>query len=134
MCLGSKLISQGERYYFRFLRYDRGVWRASGLKYMIITVYAPHETKDKYLLWEYLQRVIKSWDGEVAVMGDFNEVRNKSERFGSVFNAHAANVFNTFIVDSGLLEVSLGGSMFTWCHKSGSKMSKLDRFLYPKTF
>ncbi|GKF15663.1 hypothetical protein Tco_0057125, partial [Tanacetum coccineum] len=29
----------------------------------------------------------------------------------------------------GLEEVPLGGSAYTWCHKSASKMSKLDRFL-----
>nr|GEU64493.1 RNA-directed DNA polymerase, eukaryota, reverse transcriptase zinc-binding domain protein [Tanacetum cinerariifolium] len=28
-----------------------------------------------------------------------------------------------------LVEVTLGGSHFTWCHKSAKKMSKLDRFL-----
>ncbi|GJY38186.1 RNA-directed DNA polymerase, eukaryota [Tanacetum coccineum] len=107
----------------------RGVWRATGLKYMIIAVYAPHEMKGKYLLWDYLQCEIKRWDGETVVTGDFNEVRHKSERFGTMFYAHEAKVFNTFIADSGLVEVSLGGSKFTWCHKSGSKMSKLDRFL-----
>nr|GEY74949.1 RNA-directed DNA polymerase, eukaryota, reverse transcriptase zinc-binding domain protein [Tanacetum cinerariifolium] len=66
---------------------------------------------------------------EVVVMGDFNEVRYKSDRFRSVFNAHAANMFNVFIMNSGLVEVDLDGCSFTWCHKSASKMSKLDRFL-----
>ncbi|GKC52468.1 RNA-directed DNA polymerase, eukaryota [Tanacetum coccineum] len=61
--------------------------------------------------------------------GDFNEVRYKSERFGSMFNVKGANVFNTFIANAGLEEVPLGGSSFTWCHKSATKMSKLDRFL-----
>nr|GEY57729.1 RNA-directed DNA polymerase, eukaryota [Tanacetum cinerariifolium] len=105
----------------------RGVWRATGVKLMIIPVYAPHEQKEKHLLWDYLEREIKRWDGEVVTMGDFNEVRHKCERLGSVFNASEANVFNSFIVGSGLAEVVLGGSKFTWCHKSGSKMSKLDR-------
>nr|GFA65211.1 hypothetical protein [Tanacetum cinerariifolium] len=85
--------------------------------------------KEKHLLWDYLEREIKRWDGEVVTMGDFNELRHKCERLGSVFNASKANVFNSFIVGSGLAEVVLGGSKFTWCHKSGSKMSKLDRFL-----
>ncbi|GJW27542.1 RNA-directed DNA polymerase, eukaryota [Tanacetum coccineum] len=31
--------------------------------------------------------------------------------------------------DAGLEEIPLGGSSFTWCHKSATKMSKLDRFL-----
>nr|GEW61773.1 RNA-directed DNA polymerase, eukaryota [Tanacetum cinerariifolium] len=51
------------------------------------------------------------------------------DRFGSVFNVQGANVFNSFITNAGLEEVPLGGSSFTWCHKSANKMSKLDRFL-----
>ncbi|GJR69092.1 RNA-directed DNA polymerase, eukaryota, partial [Tanacetum coccineum] len=39
-----------------------------------------------------------------------------------------ANIFNSFINSTGLEEVHLGGSAFTWCHKSATKMSKLDRF------
>ncbi|GKA80109.1 RNA-directed DNA polymerase, eukaryota [Tanacetum coccineum] len=70
--------------------------------------------------------------GEVIVMGDFNEVRNKNERFGSVLNLQGANAFNSFISSAGLEEVPLGGYSFTWCHRSASKMSKLDRFLISK--
>nr|GFD08173.1 RNA-directed DNA polymerase, eukaryota, reverse transcriptase zinc-binding domain protein [Tanacetum cinerariifolium] len=62
-------------------------------------------------------------------MGDFNEVRYFNERFGSNFNVKWANAFNSFIIQAGLEEIPLGGCSFTWRHKSGSKMSKLDRFL-----
>ncbi|GKE40095.1 RNA-directed DNA polymerase, eukaryota [Tanacetum coccineum] len=48
--------------------------------------------------------------------------------FGSNFNVHEAKKFNSFIYNAGMEEVSLGGSAFTWCHRSASKMSKLDRF------
>nr|GEV24190.1 RNA-directed DNA polymerase, eukaryota [Tanacetum cinerariifolium] len=68
------------------------------------------------------------WKGNVVLMGDINEVRYKSDRFGSNFNVQGAGEFNYFINDVDLEEVPLGGSMFTWCHKSGLKMSKLDRF------
>nr|GEZ96804.1 RNA-directed DNA polymerase, eukaryota, reverse transcriptase zinc-binding domain protein [Tanacetum cinerariifolium] len=40
-----------------------------------------------------------------------------------------ADEFNSFIANAGLEEVPLGESAFTWCHKSATKMSKLDRFL-----
>nr|GFA60316.1 RNA-directed DNA polymerase, eukaryota [Tanacetum cinerariifolium] len=39
----------------------RGVWRATGVKLMIIVVYAPHEQKEKHLLWDYLERDIKRY-------------------------------------------------------------------------
>nr|GEU58474.1 RNA-directed DNA polymerase, eukaryota [Tanacetum cinerariifolium] len=66
------------------------------------------------------------------MMGDFNEVRHKSDHFGSVFNAHGADIFNSFINKAGLEEIQLGGSMYTWCHKSATKMSKFDRFFVSK--
>nr|GEV76179.1 RNA-directed DNA polymerase, eukaryota [Tanacetum cinerariifolium] len=83
----------------------------------------------KEMLWDYLTYEIGKWKGEVVIMGDFNKVRYKSDRFGSVFNVQGANVLNSFITNAGLEEVPLGGSSFTWCHKSATKMSKLDRFL-----
>nr|GEX74538.1 RNA-directed DNA polymerase, eukaryota, reverse transcriptase zinc-binding domain protein [Tanacetum cinerariifolium] len=82
--------------------------------------------KDKRMVWDYLSHMINQWKGSVVIMGDFNEVRFKSDRFGSIFNEKGADEFNSFIANSGLEEVSLGGCNFTWCHKSAAKMSKLD--------
>nr|GFA51529.1 nucleotide-binding alpha-beta plait domain-containing protein [Tanacetum cinerariifolium] len=87
------------------------------IKLMIVVVYAPQEASEKRMLWDYLPHVSDQWDGEIVMMGDFNEVRYKSERFGSNFKAHAADIFNSFIYNAGLNEVHLGGSAFTWCHK-----------------
>ncbi|GKB59374.1 RNA-directed DNA polymerase, eukaryota [Tanacetum coccineum] len=60
----------------------RGTWLPSGKKLLVISVYAPQELRDKKMLWDYLVMVICNWDGEVVAMGDFNEVRDCSERFG----------------------------------------------------
>nr|GEY45893.1 RNA-directed DNA polymerase, eukaryota [Tanacetum cinerariifolium] len=106
----------------------RGLWLKSGVNLLIVVVYGPHDSRDKRIMWDYLGHTISQWDGEVIVMGDFNEVRYKTDRFGLVFNVHGANDFNTFIANAGLEEVPLGGRTFTWCHKSAMKMSKLDRF------
>ncbi|GJY42070.1 RNA-directed DNA polymerase, eukaryota [Tanacetum coccineum] len=66
---------------------------------------------------------------ECIVMGDFNEVRRKEERWGSIFDAHGSRYFNNFIDHAGLVEIQLEGFSFTWSHVSAAKMSKLDRFL-----
>ncbi|GJU19724.1 RNA-directed DNA polymerase, eukaryota, reverse transcriptase zinc-binding domain protein [Tanacetum coccineum] len=42
---------------------------------------------------------------------------------------NGTDAFNRFISTAGLEEVPLDGCKFTWCHKSASKMSKLERFL-----
>nr|GEX66510.1 RNA-directed DNA polymerase, eukaryota [Tanacetum cinerariifolium] len=107
----------------------RGVWLKTNVNLLIVVVYAPQDSRDKRMLWDYLTHVSSQWDGEVVMMGDFNEVRFKSDRFGSVFNVRGADVFNSCIANAGLVEVPLGGSAFTWSHKSASKMSKIDRFL-----
>ena len=86
------------------------------------------------MLWDYLNHIISNWKGVVIIMGDFNEVRYKNERFGSVFNIQGAKAFNSFIANSNLEEVSLGGCSYTWCHASSSKMSKLDLFLISERF
>nr|GEY90958.1 RNA-directed DNA polymerase, eukaryota [Tanacetum cinerariifolium] len=69
------------------------------------------------------QSVITKWNGEVIVMGNFNEVRYKNKRYGSVFHAHGADAFNSFISNANLQEIPLGGCAFTWCHRSASKMT-----------
>nr|GEZ47880.1 RNA-directed DNA polymerase, eukaryota [Tanacetum cinerariifolium] len=108
--------------------HGEGSWIRSGLNLLIVVVYGPHDSRDKRMLWDYLLHMVNQWDGEVIVMGDFNEVRYKTDKFGSEFNINGAKDFNDFIINAGLEEVLLGGSKFTWCHKSAMKMSKLDRF------
>nr|GEV45261.1 nucleotide-binding alpha-beta plait domain-containing protein [Tanacetum cinerariifolium] len=85
----------------------RGVWVKSGADLLITSVYAPHDPRDKRMLWDYLAHSINQWEGDVVLMGDFNEVRFKSDRFGSIFNAQGANDFNSFITNAGLEEVQI---------------------------
>ncbi|GJV53935.1 RNA-directed DNA polymerase, eukaryota, reverse transcriptase zinc-binding domain protein, partial [Tanacetum coccineum] len=90
---------------FDFVHSDSVVWRITSKDLIIIAVYAPHDNKDKQMLWDYLTYEIGKWKGEVVIMVDFNEVRYKSDRFGSVFNVRGANVFNSFISSAGLEEI-----------------------------
>nr|GFC45802.1 RNA-directed DNA polymerase, eukaryota [Tanacetum cinerariifolium] len=96
---------------------------------MIVVVYAPREVSEKRMLWDYLTHVSDQWDGEIVMMEDFNEVRYKSERFGSNFKDHDADIFNS-IHNAGLNEVHLGGSAFTWCHKYATKMMRMPCAFY----
>nr|GEX57961.1 RNA-directed DNA polymerase, eukaryota, reverse transcriptase zinc-binding domain protein [Tanacetum cinerariifolium] len=75
-----------------------------------------------------------AFDGILVMMGDFNEVREASERHGSIFKERHAEIFNTFISNSSLIDIPLGGYNFTWTDKWGSKMSKLDWFLVSDAF
>nr|GEW55628.1 RNA-directed DNA polymerase, eukaryota [Tanacetum cinerariifolium] len=83
----------------------------------------------KYLWGNYLFDRIVSDALESIVMGDFNEVRCKDERWGSTYYAQGASSFNAFISSSGLFDIQLEGYSFTWALPSAAKMSKLDSFL-----
>ncbi|GJW57590.1 MAK10-like protein [Tanacetum coccineum] len=58
-----------------------------------------------------------NWDGMLVMMGDFNDVRKASERYGSVFNDRQAKFFNEFINDASLIDISLGSFNYTWTDK-----------------
>ena len=51
-----------------------GYWLSSNTPILIISVYAPQELGEKRELWNRLGDVIRKWNGEVILMGDFNEV------------------------------------------------------------
>nr|GEY43012.1 RNA-directed DNA polymerase, eukaryota [Tanacetum cinerariifolium] len=103
-------------------------WLTSNSKVLFVAIYAPQQVSRKRLLWDYVSTLIDCWNGEVVVLGDFNEVQNIDERRGSCFNPTSARVFDQFISASGIVNVKMEGYTFTWSHPSGSKMSKLDRF------
>nr|GEV92727.1 homeodomain-like protein [Tanacetum cinerariifolium] len=99
-------------YYFVMIR---GEWIPNGKQLLIISIYAPQELSQKKMIWDYLTVVIGNWNGDVVIMGDFNEVRMQDERYGFIFNVQGANAFNSFILDAGLEEkmktLSIGGRL-----------------------
>nr|GFB14420.1 RNA-directed DNA polymerase, eukaryota [Tanacetum cinerariifolium] len=99
-----------------------GTWIPNKQKLLLISIYAPQSVSSKRMLWSYLASLITSWNGESLIMGDFNKVRCIEERWGSVFNVHGANAFNSFISNSGLNDIQLKGYSFTWAYPSATKM------------
>ncbi|PWA51624.1 Endonuclease/exonuclease/phosphatase [Artemisia annua] len=101
----------------------QGSWSNSADIYYIINVYGPQDSTAKENLWQRLSSFILSHAGKYIVCGDFNEVRFDTERFGSVFSQRDAQVFNSFIDSSSLLEIPMGGRLYTWMNKTGTKLN-----------
>nr|GEV28411.1 RNA-directed DNA polymerase, eukaryota [Tanacetum cinerariifolium] len=57
---------------------------------------------------------IPTWDGKCVIMGDFNKVCSKHERYGSVFNVQSVAAFNNFISLASLIDLPLDGYAYTW--------------------
>ncbi|XP_071741028.1 uncharacterized protein [Rutidosis leptorrhynchoides] len=84
---------------------------------------------EKIRLWNFLADFKERNDGLYIFFGDFIEVREDADIFGTIFNPIGANPFNNFINNAGLIDIPMGGRRFTWMNKSGTKMSLLDRFM-----
>ncbi|GJZ31173.1 RNA-directed DNA polymerase, eukaryota [Tanacetum coccineum] len=103
-----------------------GSWVSNQAKLLVVSIYAPQSITSKRSLWSYISSLISRWDGHCMVMGDFNEVRCMEDRLGSVYNAQGANEFNSFISNSGLVEIQLEG----WkCWKSSDSPETEVRML-----
>ncbi|GKE82092.1 RNA-directed DNA polymerase, eukaryota, reverse transcriptase zinc-binding domain protein, partial [Tanacetum coccineum] len=92
-------------------------------------IYGPQDSLAKAILWNRIGDFMHQHVGKYIIFGDMNVVRNENERSSSLFSQQDVDNFNSFIDNSGLIDLPLGGRLFTWMNKSGTKLSKLDQFL-----
>jgi len=110
----------------------RGRVLISNEEFIIANVYAPCDTALKQALWGRLQSLaILNAESNLCFSGDFNSIRTVAERKsrGSVFRQQDADIFNSFIDESFLVDLPLCGRLFTWYRGDRVSMSRLDRFL-----
>ncbi|KAL4589627.1 hypothetical protein LXL04_002535 [Taraxacum kok-saghyz] len=111
-----------------------GYWAGIAGETILVNVYAPQPPREKRDLWAKIQNLMISRPGTWVVFGDFNAVRRPEERLNSVFCPRTAADFNRFILNSGLVDLNLGGRKFTYFCEDGCKHSKLDRILVCASF
>ncbi|XP_071687140.1 uncharacterized protein [Rutidosis leptorrhynchoides] len=112
----------------------KGNWKCAGTELIIVNVYGPHTDDLKKKMWDDLRDVMSYDNAMWVILGDFNEVRSKSERKNTIFLEHRAKRFNSFIKDSNLIDIPLGGRNYTRISTNGVEFSKLDRFLVSEIF
>ncbi|XP_071715061.1 uncharacterized protein [Rutidosis leptorrhynchoides] len=99
----------------------KGKWKGIDGDTFIVNVYGPHDDSNKVKLWSSLESLVGSFDAAWVLGGDFNEVRDQSERKNCVFVESRARRFNEFINRTRLVEVPLGGKRFTRIYDNGDK-------------
>ncbi|XP_071697855.1 uncharacterized protein [Rutidosis leptorrhynchoides] len=107
------------------IRFDRvigvrGKWKSNRSIINILNIYGPHDDSKKKRLWDSLSNMLKDNDETWILCGDFNEVREQTERFNCVFVESRARLFNKFIQSNNLIDLPLGGRLYT---------RVIDRFL-----
>ncbi|GAU48812.1 hypothetical protein TSUD_406450 [Trifolium subterraneum] len=101
----------------------------------VINVYAKCSSRDKRTLWSNILMSKRGFgDGLWCIVGDFNSIRDSSERRGVNLShrddpSAEMRSFNEFVGDLDLFDMPLVGRMFTWFHPNGIAMSRLDRLL-----
>ncbi|CAI9292289.1 unnamed protein product [Lactuca saligna] len=111
-----------------------GVWVPFSFPCYMVNIYAPQGIQEKFDLWQYLMDFKRRNGGNYMCFGDFNVVREVYDRMGLIFCSSSASDFNDFIDDMGLIDVPMIRKRFTRIDASGSKLSKLDRFLVDEVF
>ncbi|XP_058750807.1 uncharacterized protein LOC131623815 [Vicia villosa] len=102
-----------------------------------INIYASCDHMARLNSWKMLVDLKRrSIDGTWCVGGDFNIVSSLEERVGVSKKNYKREIedFNEFIREMDLVDPPTIGGKFSWSNKSGSAMSRLDRFLLSNSF
>ncbi|XP_071739764.1 uncharacterized protein [Rutidosis leptorrhynchoides] len=109
-------------------------WTGKSEETIIVNVYCPYSDSKKKVFWDALEELMKYHVSSWVICGDFNEVRDQSERQNCVFHEQRTNMFNEFIENMKLIEIPLHGRKFTRISDNLVKLSKLDHFLVSDEF
>lgn len=100
---------------------DEAVWK-------FVSVYGSAYDEHKLDFINELHLILSSWVGPIIICGDFNLVRNSSEKSSGVVNQTWVNMFNDWVNRFGLQELKCAGRSFTWSNNQAEPvMATLDR-------
>ena len=85
-------------------------------KWRLISVYGSAYDESKLDFLNELNSVLAEWSGPTLIGGDFNLVRNTSEKNTGNINQHWADLFNDWVNNFGLIEIKNAGRRFTWAN------------------
>ncbi|KAK8671527.1 hypothetical protein V6N13_038121 [Hibiscus sabdariffa] len=101
--------------------------RATNCSILSTLIYAsPNATKRKYL-WPSLLRLASTIVFPWILLGDFNATLSASERQGNANSTRPCKLFQQFLHDTGLRDLSFHGPPFTW--NRVSTYARLDRVI-----
>lgn len=100
--------------------------------YYVDNIYSSCDLSKKKRFWNNLLLLKENFkDGKWIMGGDFNTIKNNSERKGraEVVNYNKAKLFAEFINKSSFMDITCKGKKFTWYSRDGKSMSRIYLFL-----
>lgn len=102
--------------------------REDDFKWSICNVYGPVKVELKPEFLRELMEIVLSAESPIVVGGDFNLVRDSSEKSRGNVNAGLVTLFNQFVSDTSLREMHRHGGAYKWTNKHSSPIiAVLDR-------
>ena len=83
-------------------------------------------------MWD--KRLFSKKNALLVLDGDFNSIRDPTEKNWIFFIFEAIRSFNEFISDAHNTELPCTDKRFIWSNRAGSKLSKIDRIFVSEKF
>ncbi|XP_043697412.1 uncharacterized protein LOC122648227, partial [Telopea speciosissima] len=116
----------------QFIHAKVSIW-GTVVSFLCTVVYAQNTVAGRKDLWEDVGRLASAIATPWAVLGCFNVIRNHNEKIGGdPIRFEAIDDFNTFIEDSGLIDLKWKGEAMTWNNRQSGDARiccKLDRVM-----
>ncbi|KAJ8444596.1 hypothetical protein Cgig2_013875 [Carnegiea gigantea] len=102
------------------------IWHATRKRFHITFISGHNHESQRQPLWEALHQISLSTHGAWCLLGDFNTILSKEDRYGGnhVEDHHIQELTN-FMANCEVLEMPSSGAFFTWTNKT--IWSKIDR-------
>uniref|UniRef100_A0A2N9GLU6 CCHC-type domain-containing protein n=1 Tax=Fagus sylvatica TaxID=28930 RepID=A0A2N9GLU6_FAGSY len=96
--------------------------------WMLTVVYAPPSKSHRTLFWDHLKKLSDSFPGPWICVGDFNCIKEQSEKAGGKPFASSSNSeLGGFLFDCNLIDLRFYGNSFTWSNKRKGQANIKDR-------
>jgi hypothetical protein len=106
--------------------------RRSNFRWVMVTIYGPvnHDLSNAFL--EELGAICQQSVLPLIIGGDFNLIREISDKNSDNIDFNLIDQFNSFIGDHELRELKRSGQKFTWTNKQDNPiLVNLDRVFFP---
>jgi hypothetical protein len=102
--------------------------RRNGTVWRFVSVYGSSYDEFKLEFINELHNVMACWDGPTLIGGDFNLIRDSSEKNSGNINQHWANLFVDWSNRYDLIEIKNAGRLYTWANNQENLiMAAIDK-------
>lgn len=125
----SNFFDMNKQFSSNHILWCRGVINSYNKRVNVVNVHGPLKDGEKVVFWSHLSKLVLDYGLEaICIMGDFNNIRDKKDREGCLYQDKDTEGFNLFIENHDLREITGDNFKFTWFGPRGKK-SRLDRIL-----